>query len=332
MTRHSEEEHEHDDTRGRLRPGTGRGGRRCHRTRRRRRSGGSRARPPRGQPPSRDLALHAPHVLPRESTRRVGDSRGTPWSARTATRCRCSTTASKDRHDGAALPHHRWIRRGRHDVPGEPRQGPPPDRRTTRPQRLPARPPGTRGRRHLVDHGGPGRPGEYRVFADFHPLGRRGRLHTGSRPLGGRPLPAPGRCRRRRGPHESTATRCASTASWWPARRPGYAWTSPATGNRSRTSSRTSAAYGHLVALRDHDLAYLHVHPDGEPAMAGPSPDQASPSMPRCPRPETSGSFSTSATAGRSAPPTSPSRGHSPAAARPPTDDADDSDDEAAHH
>ena len=24
-------------------------------------------------------------------------------------------------------------------------------------------------------------------------------------------------------------------------------------------------AYGHLVALRDHDLAYLHVHPDGEP-------------------------------------------------------------------
>ncbi|MFC7759654.1 hypothetical protein ACFQY4_17790 [Catellatospora bangladeshensis] len=25
------------------------------------------------------------------------------------------------------------------------------------------------------------------------------------------------------------------------------------------------AAYGHLVALRDGDLAYLHVHPDGEP-------------------------------------------------------------------
>jgi hypothetical protein len=24
-------------------------------------------------------------------------------------------------------------------------------------------------------------------------------------------------------------------------------------------------AYGHLVALRDGDLAYLHVHPDGEP-------------------------------------------------------------------
>ncbi len=25
------------------------------------------------------------------------------------------------------------------------------------------------------------------------------------------------------------------------------------------------AAYGHLVALREGDLAYLHVHPDGEP-------------------------------------------------------------------
>lgn len=25
------------------------------------------------------------------------------------------------------------------------------------------------------------------------------------------------------------------------------------------------AAYGHLVALRDGDLAYLHVHPDGAP-------------------------------------------------------------------
>jgi hypothetical protein len=25
------------------------------------------------------------------------------------------------------------------------------------------------------------------------------------------------------------------------------------------------AAYGHLVALRDGDMAYVHVHPDGEP-------------------------------------------------------------------
>jgi hypothetical protein len=35
------------------------------------------------------------------------------------------------------------------------------------------------------------------------------------------------------------------------------------------------AAYGHLVALRDGDLAYLHVHPDGEPGdgRTEPGPD-----------------------------------------------------------
>ena len=34
------------------------------------------------------------------------------------------------------------------------------------------------------------------------------------------------------------------------------------------------AAYGHLVALRDGDLAYLHVHPAGEPGdgMTAPGP------------------------------------------------------------
>ncbi|WP_067489794.1 hypothetical protein [Actinomadura hibisca] len=34
-------------------------------------------------------------------------------------------------------------------------------------------------------------------------------------------------------------------------------------------------AYGHLVALRDRDLAYLHVHPDGEPGdgKTSPGPD-----------------------------------------------------------
>ena len=35
------------------------------------------------------------------------------------------------------------------------------------------------------------------------------------------------------------------------------------------------AAYGHLVALRDGDLAYLHVHPAGEPGdgTTEPGPD-----------------------------------------------------------
>jgi hypothetical protein len=32
-------------------------------------------------------------------------------------------------------------------------------------------------------------------------------------------------------------------------------------------------AYGHLVALREGDLAYLHVHPEGEPGETKPGPD-----------------------------------------------------------
>jgi hypothetical protein len=34
-------------------------------------------------------------------------------------------------------------------------------------------------------------------------------------------------------------------------------------------------AYGHLVALREGDLAYLHVHPDGHPGdgTTAPGPD-----------------------------------------------------------
>jgi hypothetical protein len=35
------------------------------------------------------------------------------------------------------------------------------------------------------------------------------------------------------------------------------------------------AAYGHLVALRDGDLAYLHVHPDGEPGDGKTKPGPA---------------------------------------------------------
>ena len=36
-------------------------------------------------------------------------------------------------------------------------------------------------------------------------------------------------------------------------------------------------AFGHLVALRSGDLAYLHVHPDGEPGDGStkPGPDVA---------------------------------------------------------
>ncbi|MFL6053021.1 MAG: hypothetical protein ACJ72W_08920 [Actinoallomurus sp.] len=106
-------------------------------------------------------------------------------------------------------------------------------------------------------------PGTYRAFADFQPtgadpltLGIDISVAGDARP---RPLPAP-----------------ATTASV-----DGYTVTLAGTllaGRSSRldmTISRDGrpvtdlqpylAAYGHLVALRQGDLAYLHVHPDGEP-------------------------------------------------------------------
>ncbi|MBC6460155.1 hypothetical protein [Actinomadura sp. HBU206391] len=118
-----------------------------------------------------------------------------------------------------------------------------------------------------------GGPGTYRAFADFKP--------TGADPLvlgidvtqaGGatpRPLPPP-----------------ATTAAV-----DGYTLTLDGRLESGRTSKLTLsvsrdgkpvtdlqpylAAYGHLVALRDGDLAYLHVHPDGAPGdgRTRPGPD-----------------------------------------------------------
>ena len=67
------------------------------------------------------------------------------------------------------------------------------------------------------------------------------------------------------------------------------------------------AAYGHLVALRDGDLAYLHVHPDGAPATAPPSPDRTSCSTPPSPVPASTTSSWTSSTEAWCGPPSSPS-------------------------
>ncbi|MEV4809838.1 hypothetical protein [Micromonospora avicenniae] len=106
-------------------------------------------------------------------------------------------------------------------------------------------------------------PGVWRAFADFAP--------TGSDPLTlgidvavpgaltSRPLPAPAT--------SSTVDGYTVTLAGDP--EPGR------TAELTLTISRDGApvtdlepylgAYGHLVALRQGDLAYLHVHPDGEP-------------------------------------------------------------------
>ena len=108
------------------------------------------------------------------------------------------------------------------------------------------------------------KPGGYRLFADFTPSGRDDNLTLGAdlsvagdyRP---QPLPAP--------------TRTAEVD--------GYTVTLDGTLEAGQEAELTLTvskdgrpvsdlqpyleAYGHLVALRDRDLAYLHVHPAGSP-------------------------------------------------------------------
>ncbi|MGW0250726.1 hypothetical protein ACWDYH_29240 [Nocardia goodfellowii] len=107
------------------------------------------------------------------------------------------------------------------------------------------------------------RAGEYRVFADFTPEGGEN-LTLGSdlRVAGNydaRPLPAP----------STTATVGDYTVTLNGAVTPGAA--SKVTLSVSRNGKPVTdlqpylGAYGHLVALRAADLAYLHVHPEGEP-------------------------------------------------------------------
>jgi hypothetical protein len=106
--------------------------------------------------------------------------------------------------------------------------------------------------------------GQYRVFADFRPAGRAEGLTLGAdiaaagdyRP---RPLPQPSR----------TATVDGYTVTLAGDLVPGTA--SKLTLAVARDGAPVTdlqpylGAYGHLVALREGDLAYLHVHPDGVP-------------------------------------------------------------------
>ncbi|MFI6227603.1 hypothetical protein ACIBCR_09835 [Micromonospora echinospora] len=106
-------------------------------------------------------------------------------------------------------------------------------------------------------------PGSWRAFADFTP--------TGAKPLtlgvdvavpGGftpRPLPAPA----------ATATVDGYAVTLTGELRPGAASELTLTvrrdGDPVTDLQPYLGAYGHLVALRQGDLAYVHVHPDGAP-------------------------------------------------------------------
>ncbi|MFG1648626.1 hypothetical protein ACGFIE_01770 [Micromonospora sp. NPDC049275] len=106
-------------------------------------------------------------------------------------------------------------------------------------------------------------PGQWRAFADFTPTGGEplilGVDVTVPGELTERPLPAPA----------SSTTVDGYTVTLAGTPQPGR--TSPLTLTVSRDGRPVTdlepylGAYGHLVALRRGDLAYLHVHPDGTP-------------------------------------------------------------------
>ncbi|MEV5437486.1 hypothetical protein AB0K80_15950 [Streptomyces sp. NPDC052682] len=119
------------------------------------------------------------------------------------------------------------------------------------------------------------RAGGYRVFADFTPAQRGiGNLTLGADlavagPYDPKELPAP----------SSTARTGGYQVELAGALHPGKA--SELTLKVSRAGRPVTdlqpylGAYGHLVALRSGDLAYLHVHPNGEPGdgTTRPGPD-----------------------------------------------------------
>jgi hypothetical protein len=117
--------------------------------------------------------------------------------------------------------------------------------------------------------------GDHRVFADFVPDGR-GEAMTLGRDIAVagayRPVPLPV-------PSTTATTPDGYAVTLTGALVPGTA--SPVTLSVSRDGAPVTdlqpylAAYGHLVALRTGDLAYLHVHPTGTPGdgrtAAGPA-------------------------------------------------------------
>jgi hypothetical protein len=107
------------------------------------------------------------------------------------------------------------------------------------------------------------KPGSYRVFADFTPRGGEGLTLgadlTASGAYRPAPLPAAGTTVRVDGYEVSLKGRPA------PARSSELTFTVTRNGRPVRDLQPYLGAYGHLVALRAGDLAYLHVHPNGEP-------------------------------------------------------------------
>ena len=154
--------------------------------------------------------------------------------------------------------------------------------------------------------------GNYRVFADFKRDGQNETLGADLAVDGDvdwRPLPPPPAPRRRRRRLQVASTRGARAR----AASPSCASPSRATAGPSQVEPYLGAG-GHLVALREGDLAYLHVHPTegggghGETARTGTRARDPSPSPPSSRPRAATGCSSSSSTTGGSTPPPSPRR------------------------
>ncbi|AXT86486.1 hypothetical protein C6I20_15775 [Aeromicrobium sp. A1-2] len=107
-------------------------------------------------------------------------------------------------------------------------------------------------------------PGQWRVFADFDPSGPDPQVTLGADlAVAGsstaKALPTPSRTARVDGYTVSLEGQPVAGAD------SELTLTVERDGRPVADLQPYLAAYGHLVALRDGDLAYLHVHPDGEP-------------------------------------------------------------------
>jgi hypothetical protein len=106
--------------------------------------------------------------------------------------------------------------------------------------------------------------GTYRAFADFQPVGMRGGLTLGQDLfVAGRAVPQPLPSPRAFAEVDGYDVELAGTLA--PGEISRLTLTVSREGEAVTDLQPYLEAYGHLVALRAGDLAYLHVHPDGSP-------------------------------------------------------------------
>ncbi|MDP2774545.1 MAG: hypothetical protein Q8O61_13410 [Nocardioides sp.] len=107
------------------------------------------------------------------------------------------------------------------------------------------------------------RPGQWRVFADFTPTGGEGLTLGADLQVPGNVDMAPGAPKTRTARVDGYSVTVAGTLT--PGADAELALSVSKDGEPVTDLQPYLGAYGHLVALREGDLAYLHVHPDGAP-------------------------------------------------------------------